>query len=244
MFRWIKCVIYILITWGRVYSHRNKTWQTVTVDYWKCVCHQSKLEEINSVLSAQYECRRRLLIKRLDVTVQSFSWSDRAKARQHPHQHTLPQSHLHCYHTVTLTETEFFNYTLHFTSNMNPSHHSSWTHHVCAHVDLCFMLICIVSVKQCWADVMQHQKHWSLIRSPADPSFQHKMQLRQHCFCVLMCCHPGENWQNGRGVSVKEIFIIIQVFRQSGSCACCPRRHLQRGENQQWLLPREDQLHC
>ncbi|XP_056624062.1 protein FAM98B [Triplophysa dalaica] len=41
----------------------------------------SKLEEINSVLSAQYECRRRLLIKRLDVTVQSFSWSDRAKVR-------------------------------------------------------------------------------------------------------------------------------------------------------------------
>ncbi|MBN3326253.1 FA98B protein, partial [Atractosteus spatula] len=39
----------------------------------------AKLEEINSVLSAEYECRRRMLIKRLDVTVQSFSWSERAK---------------------------------------------------------------------------------------------------------------------------------------------------------------------
>ncbi|KAK3563006.1 hypothetical protein QTP86_013272 [Hemibagrus guttatus] len=39
-----------------------------------------KLERINSVLSADYECRRRMLIKRLDVTAQSFGWSDRAKA--------------------------------------------------------------------------------------------------------------------------------------------------------------------
>uniref|UniRef100_A0A672NHF4 Family with sequence similarity 98 member B n=1 Tax=Sinocyclocheilus grahami TaxID=75366 RepID=A0A672NHF4_SINGR len=38
------------------------------------------LEKINGVLSAEYECRRRMLIKRLDVTIQSFSWSDRAKA--------------------------------------------------------------------------------------------------------------------------------------------------------------------
>ncbi|KAG7466194.1 hypothetical protein MATL_G00162220 [Megalops atlanticus] len=41
--------------------------------------HWAELEKINSVLSAEYECRRRMLIKRLDVTVQSFSWSDRAK---------------------------------------------------------------------------------------------------------------------------------------------------------------------
>lgn len=46
-----------------------------------CVFIQSELEKINGVLSAEYECRRRMLIKRLDVTVQSFSWSDRAKAR-------------------------------------------------------------------------------------------------------------------------------------------------------------------
>lgn len=36
---------------------------------------------MNTVLSSEYECRRRMLIKRLDVTVQSFGWSDRAKAR-------------------------------------------------------------------------------------------------------------------------------------------------------------------
>ncbi|XP_073682881.1 protein FAM98B [Garra rufa] len=41
----------------------------------------SELEKINGVLSAEYECRRRMLIKRLDVTIQSFSWSDRAKVR-------------------------------------------------------------------------------------------------------------------------------------------------------------------
>lgn len=41
----------------------------------------SELEKINGVLSEQYECRRRMLIKRLDVTVQSFSWSDRAKVK-------------------------------------------------------------------------------------------------------------------------------------------------------------------
>uniref|UniRef100_A0A4W5MVS7 Family with sequence similarity 98 member B n=1 Tax=Hucho hucho TaxID=62062 RepID=A0A4W5MVS7_9TELE len=39
-----------------------------------------RLEQINTVLSSEYECRRRMLIKRLDVTVQSFGWSERAKA--------------------------------------------------------------------------------------------------------------------------------------------------------------------
>ncbi|XP_053701062.1 protein FAM98B [Synchiropus splendidus] len=40
-----------------------------------------KLHKINTVLSSEYECRRRMLIKRLDVTIQSFGWSDRAKVR-------------------------------------------------------------------------------------------------------------------------------------------------------------------
>ncbi|XP_075699853.1 protein FAM98B [Rhinoderma darwinii] len=39
------------------------------------------LEKINGILCKEYECRRRMLIKRLDVTVQSFGWSDRAKAK-------------------------------------------------------------------------------------------------------------------------------------------------------------------
>ncbi|XP_029585723.1 protein FAM98B [Salmo trutta] len=57
-----------------------------------------RLEQINTVLSSQYECRRRLLIKRLDVTVQSFGWSDRAKERvdcmaraYQPKRHSLAQ---------------------------------------------------------------------------------------------------------------------------------------------------------
>ncbi|XP_048188741.1 LOW QUALITY PROTEIN: protein FAM98B [Perognathus longimembris pacificus] len=40
-----------------------------------------KLERINQALSCEYECRRRMLVKRLDVTVQSFGWSERAKVK-------------------------------------------------------------------------------------------------------------------------------------------------------------------
>ena len=40
-----------------------------------------KLERINDALSSEYECRRRMLMKRLDVTVQSFGWSDGAKLK-------------------------------------------------------------------------------------------------------------------------------------------------------------------
>ncbi|CAL1575976.1 unnamed protein product [Knipowitschia caucasica] len=38
-----------------------------------------RVSEVNQALSSEYECRRRMLIKRLDVTIQSFGWSDRAK---------------------------------------------------------------------------------------------------------------------------------------------------------------------
>ncbi|XP_041828830.1 protein FAM98B [Melanotaenia boesemani] len=59
-----------------------------------------KLHDINKVLLSEYECRRRMLIKRLDVTVQSFGWSDRAKGKvdsmaraYQPKRHSLrPQS--------------------------------------------------------------------------------------------------------------------------------------------------------
>ncbi|XP_033498326.1 protein FAM98B [Epinephelus lanceolatus] len=59
-----------------------------------------KLHNINTALSSEYECRRRMLIKRLDVTVQSFGWSDRAKVKvdsmaraYQPKRHSLsPQS--------------------------------------------------------------------------------------------------------------------------------------------------------
>ncbi|EHB17442.1 Protein FAM98B [Heterocephalus glaber] len=42
---------------------------------------KEQLERINDALSSEYECRRRMLMKRLDVTVQSFGWSDRAKVK-------------------------------------------------------------------------------------------------------------------------------------------------------------------
>lgn len=40
---------------------------------------QEKIEAINQALTNEYEVRRKMLLKRLDVTVQSFGWSDRAK---------------------------------------------------------------------------------------------------------------------------------------------------------------------
>ncbi|XP_065822252.1 protein FAM98B [Labrus bergylta] len=49
--------------------------KTLSSEQWE------KLQSINSVLCSEYECRRRMLIKRLDVTVQSFGWSDRAKVK-------------------------------------------------------------------------------------------------------------------------------------------------------------------
>ncbi|XP_037342489.2 protein FAM98B isoform X2 [Pungitius pungitius] len=68
----------------------------------KSLCSEQweKLRNINTALSSEYECRRRMLIKRLDVTVQSFGWSDRAKVKvdsmakaYQPRRHSLrPQS--------------------------------------------------------------------------------------------------------------------------------------------------------
>uniref|UniRef100_A0A7N8Y7D2 Family with sequence similarity 98 member A n=2 Tax=Mastacembelus armatus TaxID=205130 RepID=A0A7N8Y7D2_9TELE len=43
--------------------------------------HLEKIEAINQALVNEYEVRRKMLLKRLDVTVQSFGWSDRAKAQ-------------------------------------------------------------------------------------------------------------------------------------------------------------------
>nr|XP_046258863.1 protein FAM98A isoform X2 [Scatophagus argus] len=41
--------------------------------------HLEKIEAINQALVNEYEVRRKMLLKRLDVTVQSFGWSHRAK---------------------------------------------------------------------------------------------------------------------------------------------------------------------
>ncbi|KAM7385045.1 hypothetical protein PAMP_001143 [Pampus punctatissimus] len=43
--------------------------------------HMEKIEAINQALVNEYDVRRKMLLKRLDVTVQSFGWSDRAKTR-------------------------------------------------------------------------------------------------------------------------------------------------------------------
>ncbi|OBS72175.1 hypothetical protein A6R68_13244 [Neotoma lepida] len=43
--------------------------------------NHEKIEAINQAIANEYEVRRKLLIKRLDVTVQSFGWSDRAKSQ-------------------------------------------------------------------------------------------------------------------------------------------------------------------
>uniref|UniRef100_A0A4W5NAI8 Family with sequence similarity 98 member A n=1 Tax=Hucho hucho TaxID=62062 RepID=A0A4W5NAI8_9TELE len=41
--------------------------------------HFEEIEDLNHALVNEYEVRRKLLLKRLDVTVQSFGWSDKAK---------------------------------------------------------------------------------------------------------------------------------------------------------------------
>ncbi|XP_028325069.1 protein FAM98A [Gouania willdenowi] len=41
--------------------------------------HLEQIEALNQALVNEYEVRRKMLLKRLDVTVQSFGWSDRAK---------------------------------------------------------------------------------------------------------------------------------------------------------------------
>ncbi|XP_055495299.1 protein FAM98A [Leucoraja erinacea] len=43
--------------------------------------HWEKLEAINHILVKEYEVRRKMLLKRMDVTIQSFGWSDRAKSQ-------------------------------------------------------------------------------------------------------------------------------------------------------------------
>ena len=45
--------------------------------------HWEKLEAINKALIAEYTTRRFMLLKRVDVTVASFNWSDRAKASRY-----------------------------------------------------------------------------------------------------------------------------------------------------------------
>lgn len=41
-----------------------------------------QLEKFNDSMGAEYRLRREMLLKRFDVTVQSFSWSERAKAKE------------------------------------------------------------------------------------------------------------------------------------------------------------------
>uniref|UniRef100_A0A6I8PSD8 Family with sequence similarity 98 member A n=1 Tax=Xenopus tropicalis TaxID=8364 RepID=A0A6I8PSD8_XENTR len=43
--------------------------------------HWEKIEAINQAIANEYDVRRKMLVKRLDVTVQSFGWSDRAKSQ-------------------------------------------------------------------------------------------------------------------------------------------------------------------
>lgn len=43
--------------------------------------HWEKIEAINEALVAEYSTRRSMLLKRLDVTIASFGWSDRAKSK-------------------------------------------------------------------------------------------------------------------------------------------------------------------
>lgn len=43
--------------------------------------HWENKEAVNQAIANEHEVLRRLLLKGLDVTVQSFGWSDRAKSQ-------------------------------------------------------------------------------------------------------------------------------------------------------------------
>ncbi|XP_063168024.1 protein FAM98C [Candoia aspera] len=64
----------------------------LTSEQWKA------LEDIHEVLRVEYQCRRRVMLTRFDVTVASFHWSERAKDRSlamseafQPLRQTLPE---------------------------------------------------------------------------------------------------------------------------------------------------------
>lgn len=57
-------------------------WDQLSTD--ASFCSQEKIEAVNQALINEYEVRRKMLLKRLDVTVQSFGWSDRAKVGAAP----------------------------------------------------------------------------------------------------------------------------------------------------------------
>ncbi|XP_029769058.1 protein FAM98C [Terrapene carolina triunguis] len=48
---------------------------------WLCSWLREALEGIRQALCAEYECRKRMMITRFNVTLQSFHWSERAKAQ-------------------------------------------------------------------------------------------------------------------------------------------------------------------
>lgn len=41
--------------------------------------HQMKLVKINQVLTEDYHCRRQMMIKRFQVTLESFAWGEKTK---------------------------------------------------------------------------------------------------------------------------------------------------------------------
>ena len=48
--------------------------------------------EVNEAMAQEYRVRREMLLKRLDVTIQSFMWSDKAKVRRSVRQPLVRQS--------------------------------------------------------------------------------------------------------------------------------------------------------
>ena len=41
--------------------------------------HFQQLDEINALLTREYSIRRQMILKRLDCTIESFTWTDRMK---------------------------------------------------------------------------------------------------------------------------------------------------------------------
>ena len=44
-----------------------------------CFLSQSQVEQVNDIFSREYHVRRRVLLKRIDLTIQSFLWNEKGK---------------------------------------------------------------------------------------------------------------------------------------------------------------------
>ena len=66
------------------------------------------IHKINTALIDEYKTRREMLLKRLDVTIQSFMWSDKAKVRYRHISYVVLSSNTSCFSLKILIKRKHF----------------------------------------------------------------------------------------------------------------------------------------